>query len=109
MVGTMPARIQVPITDPTTSRISTAPIEVAMPRLIAPSISAHDWPLARPTSPATAVPSTSAIWLGPNEDSSPNRYTAQPSRAMSRTTGTRAWASEGSTGDAEAVSGMIGS
>ena len=97
------------MTDPTTSRIRIAPIDVAMPRRIAPSISAHDCPLARPTSPATAVPSTRAIWLGPNDDSSPNRYTAAPSMAMSSTTGTSAWPRDGSTGDAEVVLGMIAS
>ena len=60
----MPARIQVPMTDPTTSRIRIAPIEVAMPRRIAPSISAHDWPFAKPTSPATAVPRTRGDLVG---------------------------------------------
>ncbi len=57
----MPASIHVPMTDPTTSRMRMAPIEVAIPLLIPVSIARHDFPLRTAIRVATAAPSTSAI------------------------------------------------
>ena len=73
MVGTTPARIQVPISAPTTSRMSSALIETEMPWLMPRSIVGHECPLRSPMTAAAAAARTSAIWFGPLDDSSPKR------------------------------------
>ena len=105
MVGTAPARIQAPMSEPTTSRISSAPTETDMPWLMPRSIVFHECPLRTPTSAAAPAERMSAIWLGPLDDVSPNRATDAASRHTSNPTGISACPTDGARGS-EVESGV---
>ena len=75
-----------------------APIAAAKPRLMAASRSGQRCPFSRPIAPAAAAPRIRAIWLGPDEDSSPNSVTDAASRPISNAIGASACARPGARG-----------
>src|SRR5690606_2479232 len=94
--GTVPLRIQVPISAPTESRMKIGTTASATPCTRLSWISSHGIRLRRPTRPATPVASIRPIWLAPNEASSRYRYTAQASARTRNSSGVRACSRVGS-------------
>src|SRR4051794_37942565 len=89
---------QVPIRDPTASRMKTAPIAFATPPIAALETAATVWPFLKAMSAANAPLRRSATWSGPSVALTPNSQIVSAINAISTTTGATASTSDGGRG-----------
>jgi hypothetical protein len=101
-VGTVPDRIQVPMSAPTASRMKIGTIASEMPCTRPSWMVFQDRPLYSPTSAATPLASISVIWFAPYEELSLNRNTPSASAAARKTRGVSACSRLGSRDDGDA-------